>query len=144
MKRHWKTYGRNFYCRYDYDGVDAGKANDLMKHLRSLFSTIPGQTFGDYQVKVADEFTYLDPVDQSVSRNQGIRILFSDGSRIVFRLSGTAGSGATVRMYLEKYESDRTAILEHTSMALRELVEVALTVSRIREITGFADPTVIT
>lgn len=144
MKKHWETYGRNFYCRYDYEGVDAGKAHHLMTHLRGLFHTLPGQTFGPYQVKVTDEFTYHDPVDHSISHNQGIRILFTDGSRIIFRLSGTAGSGATVRMYLEKYEADPSRLTLHTATALEELVQVALNVSQIREITGFANPTVIT
>jgi phosphoglucomutase len=95
-------------------------------------------------VKYADEFTYLDPVDHSISKNQGIRILFTDGSRIVFRLSGTAGSGATVRMYLEKYENNPEKILTPTGEAMNSLVEIALSMSQIREITGFANPTVIT
>lgn len=144
MKKHWETYGRNFYCRYDYEGVETAAANRLMSHLRSSFNDLPGQVYGPYTVAVADEFTYLDPVDGSISRNQGVRILFSDGSRIVFRLSGTAGSGATVRMYLEKYEADRSRILVHTSEALRDLVEVAFKISQIKEITGFEEPTVIT
>jgi phosphoglucomutase len=144
VKKHWDTYGRNFYSRYDYEGVDSNAANSLMNHLRGLFKTLPGQTFGPYQVKVADEFTYLDPVDHSISRNQGIRILFTDGSRIVFRLSGTAGSGATVRMYLEKYENDPSKILQATGDAMQLLVSIALQISQIREITGFANPTVIT
>lgn len=93
---------------------------------------------------MADEFTYHDPVDHSVSRNQGIRILFTDGSRIIFRLSGTAGSGATVRLYLEKYENDASRILDHTASALQSLIDVALSVSRLAEITGFNSPTVIT
>lgn len=144
VKQHWATYGRNFYCRYDYEGVDSSNANRLMGHLRGLFDSLPGQSFGSYTVKTADEFTYLDPVDQSISRNQGIRILFTDGSRIVFRLSGTAGSGATVRMYLEKYEGDRSLVLVHTAQALDELVQVAFTISQIKEITAFNEPTVIT
>lgn len=144
VTNHWKSYGRNFYCRYDYEGVDSGAAKNLMNHLRSLFSTLPGQAFGSYTVKLADEFTYHDPVDKTISYNQGIRVLFTDGSRIVFRLSGTAGSGATVRMYLEKYEQDPTLLLQPTSVALEELVRVALEISQIVKITGFASPTVIT
>ncbi len=117
-----------------------------MTHLRGLFATLPGQRFGasGYEVKVADEFTYLDPIDHSVSKNQGIRILFVDGSRIVFRLSGTAGSGATVRMYLEKYEGDANNAGAATAEAMKELVEIALEISNIKEITGFEGPTVIT
>jgi phosphoglucomutase len=96
------------------------------------------------QVAVADEFTYLDPIDASISYNQGIRVLFTDGSRVVFRLSGTAGSGATVRMYLEKYEADPSKLFLQTSVALEELVKIAFQISKIVELTGFASPTVIT
>lgn len=93
-----------------------------------------------------DEFCYRDPIDQSVSKNQGIRILFTDGSRIVFRLSGTAGSGATIRMYLEKYQSPSAPekLYESTETALSALVHIALSVSEMQRITGFASPTVIT
>jgi phosphoglucomutase len=146
VRKHWSIYGRNYYCRYDYEGVETGAANRLMTHLRGLFSTLPGQRFGTsgYEVKVADEFTYLDPIDHSISKNQGIRILFVDGSRIVFRLSGTAGSGATVRMYLEKYEGDVNNTFQATADAMQELVNIALEISQIKEITGFEGPTVIT
>lgn len=92
----------------------------------------------------ADEFTYRDPIDQSVSYNQGIRVLFADGSRIVFRLSGTAGSGATVRLYLEKYESDPTKVMQNVADSLKELVRIALSVSNMEGLTGFTAPSVIT
>lgn len=87
VKNHWNTYGRNFYCRYDYEGVDSAKAAAVMNHLRASFAKLPGTTFGSFVCATADEFTYLDPIDFSISYNQGIRILFTDGSRIVFRLS---------------------------------------------------------
>lgn len=145
VKSHWATYGRNYYCRYDYEGVDAKKAAAVLDHLRSQFTALPGTTFGQgFTVATADEFTYLDPIDQSISRNQGIRILFTDGSRIIFRLSGTAGSGATIRMYLEKYEADASKVLMHTSVALGDLVTIALRTSNLQEITGFENPSVIT
>ena len=144
VTNHWKLYGRNFYCRYDYEGVDSAKANSVLTHLRSLFSTLPGTQHGSFTIATADEFTYCDPIDGSVSYNQGIRLLFTDGSRIIFRLSGTAGSGATVRLYLEKYENNQDRILTKTSDALEELVSVALSLSKLVEITGFASPTVIT
>ncbi len=96
------------------------------------------------QVATADEFTYKDPIDGSISYNQGIRILFTDGSRVVFRLSGTAGSGATIRLYLEKYEADPSKLFQLTASALEELVNIALSVSNIVALTGFASPTVIT
>lgn len=145
VTNHWKSYGRNYYCRYDYEGVESAKANGVLNHLRSQFAALPGRSFaGGYTVRTADEFTYLDPIDRSVSRNQGIRILFTDGSRIVFRLSGTAGSGATIRLYLEKYEPDQARIGQHTAGALSELVAIALEVSDIVALTGFANPSVIT
>ena len=144
VRAHWATYGRNFYCRYDYEGVDKLKANALMDHLRANFATLPGKTFGSFTVSVADEFCYIDPIDGSVSPNQGIRILMIDGSRVVFRLSGTAGSGATVRMYLEKFQNDPALVGGVTKDALKELVSVAFEISQIVQITGFASPTVIT
>ena len=94
------TYGRNFYCRYDYEGVATPAANAVLNHLRGQFSSLPKTKFGSFTVATADEFTYLDPIDGSISKNQGLRLLITDGSRIIFRLSGTAGSGATIRMYL--------------------------------------------
>lgn len=145
VRKHWESYGRNFYCRYDYEGVDSAKAAAVLDHLRAQFGSLPGTTLGaGLTVATADEFTYLDPIDQSVSYNQGIRVLFTDGSRIVFRLSGTAGSGATVRMYLEKYEGDAGKVLQHTAAALQDLVRIALQVSNLPAITGFANPSVIT
>jgi phosphoglucomutase len=95
--KHWETYGRNYYSRYDYEGVASDAAKAVLDHLRSQFTALPGTAHGNFTVATADEFTYLDPIDGSVSKNQGIRILFTDGSRVVFRLSGTAGSGATIR-----------------------------------------------
>jgi phosphoglucomutase len=144
VRKHWQTYGRNFYCRYDYEGVETSKAAQLMDHLRSSFVSLPNKAFGSFTVGVSDEFCYVDPIDGSVSPNQGIRILMKDGSRIVFRLSGTAGSGATVRMYLEKYENDPALVVGVTREALKELVSVAFEISKIVEITGFNSPTVIT
>jgi phosphoglucomutase len=147
VSTHWKSYGRNYYSRYDYEGVASVAANKVMDHLRGCFSTLPGTKFGSFTVATADEFTYLDPIDSSVSHNQGIRILFDDGSRIVFRLSGTAGSGATVRLYLEKYqgpEGKEADLFLQTSKALEELVQIALKISDIVQLSGFSSPTVIT
>jgi phosphoglucomutase len=141
---HWKTYGRNYYCRYDYEGVASAAANSVFSHLRSYLATWAGTKFGSFTVAVADEFTYLDPIDGSISPNQGIRILFSDGSRIVFRLSGTAGSGATVRVYIEKYDADPSRLRLMPAVALEELVKIALQMSKIPELTGMQSPTVIT
>jgi phosphoglucomutase len=150
MKEHWKIYGRNYYCRYDYEGVESVKADNLMNYLRDSFHSMYGKKVSDtFTIKMMDEFCYLDPIDGSISPNQGIRILFTDGSRIIFRLSGTAGTGATVRMYLEKYISSASVIklddqLPSTQDALQELVDIALELSNIAGITGFDSPTVIT
>ncbi len=141
---HWKTYGRNFYSRHDYEGVDSSKANELMAGLRSQFSTLPGQTLGNYTVDYADDFSYTDPIDGSVSNKQGIRIGFTDGSRMVFRLSGTGTQGATVRLYLESYEPDESKHSVDPQEALKPLIEIADQVSKLQALTGRDKPTVIT
>ncbi|KAJ1487249.1 hypothetical protein T484DRAFT_1787155, partial [Baffinella frigidus] len=102
-KAHWGKYGRNYYGRYDYEGVDLDKANAMMARMADMVGKWPADSFGDYTLQLADNFEYNDPVDGSVSKNQGIRFIFTDGSRIVFRVSGTGVVGATVRLYLEKY-----------------------------------------
>eukprot|EP00602_Paraphysomonas_sp_CaronLab_P005290 CAMPEP_0185017350 /NCGR_PEP_ID=MMETSP1103-20130426/305_1 /TAXON_ID=36769 /ORGANISM="Paraphysomonas bandaiensis, Strain Caron Lab Isolate" /LENGTH=1067 /DNA_ID=CAMNT_0027546715 /DNA_START=48 /DNA_END=3251 /DNA_ORIENTATION=+ len=146
VRRHWEKYGRNFYCRYDYEGVDKEKAGAVMKHLIDSLPSLPGSKVagGKFTVDRADEFEYLDPVDGSVSSHQGIRILLVGGSRVVFRLSGTAGSGATIRVYLEKYEGNPANIYTPVADALRDMVDVALSVSNLVAITGMESPTVIT
>ena len=144
VKKHWKTYGRNYYCRYDYEGVESSAAANVMDNMRSQFSSLTGSKQGSFTVKRADEFSYLDPIDKSVSSNQGIRVLMEDGSRIVLRLSGTAGSGATIRLYLEKYEPGNGKIQLLAAEALKELVEIALKITQIPKLTGMASPTVIT
>ncbi len=141
---HWKTYGRNFYSRHDYEGVDSAKANELMEGVRSQFSTLPGSTLGDYTVDYADDFSYTDPIDGSVSQKQGIRIGFTDGSRMVFRLSGTGTQGATVRLYLESYEPDAAKHNVDPQEALQPLIVIADQVSKLQELTGRDKPTVIT
>ena len=97
VQEHWATFGRNFYSRHDYEGIDKAPANTLMENLRSAVGSMAGKTFGNYEVAYADDFSYTDPIDGSVAAKQGIRIGFTDGSRIVFRLSGTGTQGATLR-----------------------------------------------
>jgi len=144
VREHWRTYGRNYYTRHDYEEVDAAAANALVDDLRSRLSSLVGKTFGDMQVAYADDFTYDDPVDGSVSRKQGIRIGFDDGSRIVLRLSGTGTVGATLRVYLERYEAaDGRHDLE-TQTALAQLVEISETIASIKSRTGRTGPSVIT
>ncbi|WDR05292.1 alpha-D-glucose phosphate-specific phosphoglucomutase [Devosia rhodophyticola] len=144
VRDHWATYGRNYYTRHDYEEVDAGIANKLVDDLRARLSGLAGQNFDDLQIAFADDFTYHDPIDGSTSAKQGIRIGFTDGSRIVLRLSGTGTVGATLRLYLERYEAaDGRHDLE-TQAALAELIELAERLCGVRERTGRQKPSVIT
>ena len=144
VREHWAKYGRNFYSRYDYEGLPTEAANGVMQHLRDSFAALTGKTFGKYAVQTCDDFSYTDPVDGSVSKGQGIRILFSDGSRIIFRLSGTGTEGATLRVYLEAYEADVSRHHLDAQVALKELIRIALDISALRTRTGRDQPTVIT
>lgn len=144
VREHWATYGRNFYSRHDYEGVDAEAASQLMEHLRNQFSALSGKTFGERTVRNCDDFSYTDPVDGSISSGQGIRIMFEDGSRIVFRLSGTGTQGATIRIYLESYEPDVSRHDQDAQLALADLISLASELSGIGERTGMDKPTVIT
>ena len=144
VRQLWATYGRNYYSRHDYEEVDSDAANGLVTALREKLESLPGQSFGDLTVATADDFAYHDPVDKSVSRNQGIRILFQGGSRVVFRLSGTGTSGATLRVYIERYEPDPARHDVETQEALADLITVADTIAGIAERTGRDAPSVIT
>lgn len=141
---HWKTYGRNYYSRYDYENVESEGANQLMAHLVTLTKAMKSgeSKLGEFTINVADEFCYTDPVDQSVSDHQGIRFIFTDGSRIIFRLSGTGSVGATIRLYVEKY--DKTNLTAATKDAVKSLIDIALDLSKMKEFTGRDVPTVIT
>ncbi|WOD38866.1 alpha-D-glucose phosphate-specific phosphoglucomutase [Nodosilinea sp. E11] len=144
VKEHWGTYGRNYYSRHDYEGVESDRANTLIDNLRGALGTMPGQTFGAFTVDYADDFAYTDPVDGSVAKNQGVRIGFTDGSRIVFRLSGTGTSGATLRLYVERYEPDPAKHNQDTQEALADLISLADEIAQIKTLTGRDRPTVIT
>jgi len=149
VQDHWATYGRNYYSRHDYEGVDSTNAQALIDNLRSQFPQLPGKIFGkssakNYAIAYADDFSYTDSVDGSVSQKQGIRIGFIDGSRIIFRLSGTGTQGATVRLYLESYEPSHGNHSLDAQDALSELIEIAEQVAQIRHYTNMDRPTVIT
>lgn len=144
VKEHWQEYGRNYYSRHDYEAVDSEKANTLMANLRDKTATLKGQKLGQYEVEYADDFSYTDPVDGSVSKKQGVRIGFTDGSRVVFRLSGTGTQGATLRLYVESYESDVSKQGLDPQDALAPLITLADEVAQIRTLTGRDKPTVIT
>jgi phosphoglucomutase len=142
-KAHWSEYGRNYYCRYDYEGVDKPKALEMMAAIVNN-TWAAGMEIEGFKLDKVDEFEYHDPIDGSISSHQGIRIIFTDGSRIVFRLSGTGVVGATIRMYLEKYEPNTGELFLETAKALENLVAAALDLSKIKEFTGRDEPTVIT
>jgi phosphoglucomutase len=144
VREHWARFGRNYYSRHDYEAVDASDANLMMTHLRGLLAPLAGQAVGSYTVDFADDFIYTDPVDHSTAAHQGVRIVMTDGSRIVFRLSGTGTEGATVRLYLERYEADPANHAMPTQEALAELAAIADKVAGLRAHTGRAAPTVVT
>lgn len=144
VHEHWQKYGRDIYCRHDYEAVDLSVGNEIVEHLRSLLPNLPGKSWGDYTIKYADEFCYNDPVDHSVSDKQGIRLGFTNGSRIVFRLSGTGTVGATLRIYLERYERDVANHDQDAQVALADLVDIAEQLCEVKKRTGRTEPTVIT
>jgi len=152
VREHWARFGRNVYSRHDYEGIPTDAANGVMRLLHERFAELQacteqgrgGAQFGHLQVRLCDDFSYTDPVDGSVSTGQGIRILFVDGSRIVFRLSGTGTEGATLRLYLESYEPDVSKHHLDAQQALATLISIALEISELRQRTGRERPTVIT
>ena len=139
---HWQSYGRNYYSRHDYEGVDSDRAHQLLDRLRQL--DLKGKKYGQYEVEFADDFSYTDPIDGSISQKQGIRVGFTDGSRIVYRLSGTGTQGATLRLYVESYEPNVAKQNQDTQVALGELIAIANEIAQVREFTGRDQPTVIT
>ena len=147
LNAHWRAYGRNFFTRYDYEGVGSDGANAMMAGLRAHAadpSALVGRAFGAYKVAHVDDFEYTDPTNGEVTARQGVRITFADGSRIIFRLSGTGSSGATVRLYIDRYTADAAQYAETSAAALAPLVAVALEVSQLERHTGRSAPTVIT
>ncbi|KAJ1908421.1 hypothetical protein LPJ81_000130, partial [Coemansia sp. IMI 209127] len=135
----FSIYGRNYFTRYDYEEVDAAGAGQMMDRLRGLGADIVGKSFGGTAVSKVDDFEYTDPIDGSVSKKQGVRVIFADSSRIIFRLSGTGSQGATVRIYIEKYDSERCD--QDAQVALKPLVDAALEISKLEEFTGRKTPT---
>jgi phosphoglucomutase len=144
VHRHWAEYGRNVYSRHDYEGLPADLAATMMAQVKGRFGELPGQRFGDYRVKFCDDFSYTDPIDGSLSTGQGLRIGFEDGSRIVFRLSGTGTEGATLRIYLEAFEADPARQKVDAQVALAGLIAIADEISGLRARSGRERPTVIT
>ncbi len=144
MRDHWREHGRNFYSRHDYEAIETERANAVMRHLRERLPKLAGGTLGGMDVSAADEFAYDDPVDGSHTGGQGVRILFADGARIIFRLSGTGTAGATLRVYLERVEPDPTRHGHDPQVVLEPLIDAAAEVSDLAHLTGRTVPDVIT
>ncbi|MBK1640767.1 alpha-D-glucose phosphate-specific phosphoglucomutase [Chromatium okenii] len=141
---HWQQFGRNYYTRHDYEGVELAGAEGLMNHLRILLPELAGRTLGNEVVSYADDFAYTDPIDGSISTQQGIRIGFESGARIVLRLSGTGTEGATLRVYLEYFEPDATQHQRETQEAMQPLILIARELAQIETRTGRSAPDVVT
>ena len=144
VREHWASFGRNYYARFDYEEVDAAAANALMAELRDQLEHLLGGQAGGHTVAYADDFAYVDPVDGSTAEKQGVRILFDDGSRVVFRLSGTGTAGATLRVYLERFEPDPSRQDEEVRSALAGVIQAAEEIAGIRRHTGRSEPDVVT
>ena len=144
MADHWATYGRNYYARHDYEAIAKDRADALMAALRDKLITLSGTSNSGGTISSADDFAYTDPTDGSISQNQGIRILFEDGSRIVFRLSGTGTEGATLRVYIERYVAADGDLGMETAVALAPLIAAAQEVADISGFTSMDSPSVIT
>ena len=144
LSQHWSQYGRNFYTRHDYEAVETETANAVMDRVRAKLSQLVGQSFPAGTVTMADEFAYDDPVDGSRSENQGLRVEFDTGARIVFRLPGTGTEGATIRVYLEAFEDDPSKLQANPAVALASVIETAEAISRLKSMTGRSGPDVTT
>ncbi len=143
-EEHWARFGRNYYARHDYEAIESDKANALMAALEASLGDLPGRSFGPLTVSAADQFGYTDPVDGSQSHRQGVRVMFACGSRIVFRLSGTGTEGATLRVYLERYEGPDGRLAEQTPAMLADLIAAAEAIAGIAAHTGRTAPDVVT
>jgi len=144
LEEHWHRFGRNYYVRHDYEGIASDAANQLMDTLRDKVTTLAGSRIGERTVSAADDFAYTDPIDGSLTERQGIRILFEDGARIVYRLSGTGTEGATLRVYLEHYEPDREKLFLEMEVALGDLAKMSVEFAEIQSRTGRSEPDVVT
>jgi len=144
VEQHWQKFGRNYYTRHDYEAIPSDLAKQLMTDLEAKFPSLVGQSLAGRTVSYADNFSYTDPVDNSVSNNQGLRIGFEDGARIILRLSGTGTEGATLRVYIESYEDNADKLHQDTQSALKELITLTDDLAEITSRTGRTEPTVIT
>ena len=143
-ERHWRRFGRHYFARHDYEGLSAATAGAVTQALAAAAPGLVGHRYGDWTVSQADEFSYRDPVDGSLAVNQGLRIVFGDAARLVLRLSGTGTEGATLRLYLERYEKDESRLGWSTAEALAPLAAVADQIVRIAELAGRKSPSLVT
>jgi phosphoglucomutase len=144
VRAHWQAYGRNYYTRHDYEGIGAAPAEELIADLRDRLDILNGARLGNETIMHADDFEYHDPVDGSIAANQGVRLLFQSGARIIYRLSGTGTDGATLRVYVESYEADPARHALDTQNVLRPLIELSRSIAGIEARTGRTCPSVIT
>ena len=144
VQQHWRKFGRNYYTRHDYEVLAIDGAAALMDALRQQTGELIGQQLGNFEVEFADDFSYTDPIDGSISQRQGIRVLFHGGARIVYRLSGTGTEGATLRVYVERHEARPEKQALDPQVALAELLEIATTLANIEHYTGRTHANVVT
>jgi phosphoglucomutase len=144
MSEHWQRFGRDYFTRHDYEGVDSEGATRLMNRLRAKLASMPGSSINDLSIADADDFHYVDPVDGGESSGQGIRIMFEHGARVVFRLSGTGTAGATLRVYCDSYETESSKLHLDPQQALATVICAAAELAKIEEYTGRVAPDVIT
>ena len=144
MAEHWSRFGRHYYSRHDYEAIASEAAHGLYDRLKGMLPTLVGQEFAGRSIATADDFSYSDPVDGSLTTGQGLRLLLDDGSRVVFRLSGTGTQGATLRLYLESYVPPSGNLQQDPQQALADLITAADQLAEIKLRTGMDVPTVIT
>jgi len=144
MNDHWQRFGRHYYSRHDYEGVDSERAHGLYDGLRQRLGDLAGVGFADGRIAAADDFAYRDPIDDSLTEKQGLRLLLEDGSRVILRLSGTGTQGATLRVYLERYVATGGNLHQDPQQALAGMIQAIDTLAGIRSGTGMDRPTVIT
>ncbi len=144
LQGHWSRYGRNYYSRHDFEAIETGRADAMMAALRASLGALPGRTVEGMTIQAADDFAYTDPVDGSISLKQGVRVMFEDGSRIVYRLSGTGTEGATLRVYLERYAPGPDGLAHDAQEALAPVIRAAHELAGIAAHTGRTAPDVVT
>ena len=144
IQSHWKQYGRNYYSRHDYEAIPSTIANQIFNNLSSILPSLKNNKFAGNLVKQADNFSYLDPVDNSISKNQGLRIILEDNSRVIIRLSGTGTKGSTLRLYFEKFASSQENLALNPQVALKTLIDDLNHLLNITKLTKMEKPTVIT